>query len=263
VPQTRGASEYSISTTTIYTQDQKRLKHRNSPLTRLTFRFSPSTRPNNARRHQLLNLRIDDRVLHVVLQRGGVLLRLLQNLVDDRVLHNLRDLGIAHRALQRLLLALPRALGVHRHLDLLPLLLNLAGVLPLRVRLHGGLDGLHRPRVFAHRLQHDRLADVALDEGRVHLCCLLGVLERLGESNQLGICQCAIVVRPRILRVSLDRLRVELHGFRELTRFELCVAVLARLFCQLGVDVSPVLQPPSSAAPHRAVCSRHPAFGVR
>ena len=48
--------------------------------------------PDNASRHELLNLLHDIGVLHVVLERGGVIFRLLKDALHDGVLEYAHDL---------------------------------------------------------------------------------------------------------------------------------------------------------------------------
>jgi hypothetical protein len=71
-----------------------------------------SSYADDACRDQLLNLRSNARVLHVFLKRSWVVLRLLEDTLHDRILHDAQDLeSISHLSIPNLRLNSPRDLS--------------------------------------------------------------------------------------------------------------------------------------------------------
>jgi len=198
---------------------------------------SVSSRLDDSRIDKLHDLRPNVWVLHVVLQRAGVLLCGLQDRLHDGVTHDLRHLGVAHRAGHRFLLGLRRALRVQRLFAFPRLLLDLRGVLPILVVVGRLLDRRDGFRVLTHGAQYRALANVRFHELRIHLYRLLRVLQRLGQCSKLLVAQRPVVVPSRVLRITLDALGVGLHGSREVARLEERIPLLPRLLAQRGVNI--------------------------
>lgn len=174
----------------------------------------------------------------MVAKSAGVLLRVLENLAHDGIVHDLSDLGITHSAGIRLFIRLAGTLRLNLDETLLHLSLDLARVLLVRVLFGSGLARLESLGVLAHTEFDKRLANVSFDERRVDRNGRLSILEGLGEGSELGVCCSTVVVSARVGRETLDGFRVSFDGSGKVTGFEGGVAVLAGSFSKLRVDVS-------------------------
>lgn len=147
-------------------------------------------------------------------------------------------------------------LAIERLLDLQLLLGNLLRVLMFGVLLGGLLERFKSLGMFTHGEKDVGLANVSFDCGHmsilfsqlvvesrkltelgIHFDGLVGILERLREGNKLHVRRGTVVVASSILRIALDTLGVVLDGTREVTCFELDIALLTRSMAQLGVNV--------------------------
>lgn len=157
-------------------------KHRIDELS--IFHVSPG--PDNASVSQFLNFLSDHRVLHMILKRRRVILRLLQNLLHNRIVHDTltqrersmtgflrtglletdRNFRITHGTLQRFFLTLLASLAKQCLVALHLLLRDLGGVIMLCVLVPCFLYRLDSFRVIPHRRQNVRFADIGLDFNR-------------------------------------------------------------------------------------------------
>ena len=76
-----------------------------------------------------------------------------------------------------------------------------------------------------------------LTESRIDAYRLLCVFERLGQRDELGVCQRAIIVSACVAGVPLDALSIALHRPGKVSLFKQSIALLARHGRQRRVDV--------------------------
>mmetsp|Transcript_27852 Transcript_27852/g.70045 ORF Transcript_27852/g.70045 Transcript_27852/m.70045 type:complete len:653 (-) Transcript_27852:147-2105(-) len=198
---------------------------------------------HDARRHQLLDLLHDLRVLHVFLGRLGVILEVLQHLAHDRVREDALDLWISHGArlslLQLVLVQLPAVGGAQLLQATLDSLLQLCA---LRVLLQPQLVRFHRLGVLLGEELRVGFPTITLGEVGLELDALVRVLLRLGQRAELRVAGGAVRVELVALlvhrrRPAPDGLRVALDGLRELLLLEHLVTLLLLLVAQVHVDI--------------------------
>lgn len=134
--------------------------------------------------HQLLDLHPHLRVLHVLLQGGGIALGLLENALHNGVLEDRHDLGIVLNTSHGLLLGLTGASTELRIQTLLMLLLDLTGVLAI-VMIGSFSESIQSTVVLLHCDEGSTLAHVRTDELGVELDGLVTILHGTGECHQL------------------------------------------------------------------------------
>lgn len=75
-------------------------------------------------------------------------------------------------------------------------------------------------------------------ELRIDLNRILRILQRLRQRRQLRINKRAIIIPPRIARISLNTLRIMFHRRGEIALLERFISLLARHSRLFGIDVS-------------------------